>query len=163
MLLEVELVQAVVCGGAVAVVVRVAGVEVRLLLHSLPVPALLTVQVRFVFLEARELGVAPEADMRVREVGGGGRLVPQPGVVVVSLRPLVGLVVVVTDAVVSASLAQHGHLWRAVQTVVRGVIDGGAGAVRPQAGRGLLGGVVLVSLATGEVQRAVVFSLALPH
>ena len=53
MVLEVELVQAVVGGGAVTVVVGVAGgVEVCLLLHPLPVSGLLALHVRFVFLEA---------------------------------------------------------------------------------------------------------------
>ena len=51
--LEVELVQAVVGGRAVAVVVGVAGgVKVRLLLHPLPVSSLLALHLRFVFLEA---------------------------------------------------------------------------------------------------------------
>ena len=138
--LEVELVQAVVGGGAVTVVVGVAGgVEVRLLLDSLPVSGLRAVDVRFVLLEAGQLSVAPEADMRM-VVGGG--LVPQSGVRV-RLWPVVCLVVMVTDTVVTTRLAQDGHLRGAVETVVGRVVDGRAGAVRPEAGRGLLGGIVL--------------------
>ena len=111
MVLEVELVQAVVGGGSVTVVVGVAGgVKVRLLLDSLPVSALRAVDVRFVLLEAGQLSVAPEADMRM--VVGGGR-VPEPGVWV-RLWPLVCLIVMVTDTVVATSLAQHANLWRPV-------------------------------------------------
>lgn len=57
--LELELVQAVVGGWTVTVVVGVARVEIRLLLDSLPV-SLLAVNVRFVFVEAGEVCVAPE-------------------------------------------------------------------------------------------------------
>ena len=71
--LEVELVQAVVGWRAVTVVVGVAGgVKVRLLLDSLPVSALRAVDVRLVLLEAGELSVAPEADVRM-VVGNGLR------------------------------------------------------------------------------------------
>ena len=151
--LELELVQAVVGGWTVTVVVGVARVEIRLLLDSLPV-SLLAVNVRFVFVEAGEVCVAPEWDVWLVVWGccwSGVR---------VRLPPVVGLVVVVTDAGVSPCLAEDRHLWWAVQTVMWRMVDRRAGSVRPQAGWGLLGGVIL-RLGPGEVQGTVV--LAVPH
>jgi len=125
MMWQVHLVQTVICRRAITIVVGITAIIIILFLHSFPVR--FGLGVAFVFLEARELNVTPEAQTVYRVIPP--RLCNVRVCTVFSgALTVVGLVVVITD-VVATSGSQKCYLRGSVQGLVGWLVHGGAGGV----------------------------------